>query len=87
MNASDARIRLVAIHLDRLEIVLSDGSCVSAPLHLYPTLGQASDDERSVYEVYPRSVHWPLLDVDLGIDGIIAGAPELPCYVRQPAVA
>jgi hypothetical protein len=83
MKEPDSRIRNVSISPDQLTLELADGRIIGTPLSLYPTLKTASAADRSVFEVYPRSVHWPLLDVDLGIEGILAGAPELECYARN----
>jgi hypothetical protein len=83
MNATLVKIRNVRVTDRELAVELSDGRIVVAPLALYPTLKSASRSERSVFEVYPRSIHWPLLDVDLGVEGLVCGARELPCYAKR----
>ena len=83
MNESAAKICQVHIDARRLSVELTGGRTLSTPLSHYPSLLRASDHERAVFEVYPRSIHWPLLDVDLGVAGLLAGATELPCYARK----
>ena len=36
-------------------------------------LAQASDEERETYEISPSGygIHWPLLDEDLSVDGLL----------------
>lgn len=38
-----------------------------------PALLQASEQERAIFEISPSGygIHWPLLDEDLSIDGIL----------------
>jgi hypothetical protein len=38
-----------------------------------PTLQQASERERNIFEISPSGygIHWPLLDEDLSIDGLL----------------
>jgi hypothetical protein len=45
-----------------------------------PVLQQASEQERNIFEISPSGygIHWPLLDEDLSIDGLlgIVHAPQ-----------
>lgn len=77
------KIRHVRVDESRLTVEFTDGRLLAAPLKLYPTLQRASDEDRAVFEVYGRSIHWPRLDVDLGIEGLLAGARELSCYAGK----
>ena len=77
------KIRHVRVGENRLTVEFTDGRSLAVPLSLYPTLQRASDEDRAVFEVYGRSVHWPRLDVDLGIEGLLAGARELSCYAGK----
>jgi len=36
-------------------------------------LQHASAEERAQYEIMPMGIHWPLLDEDLSIAGILKG--------------
>jgi hypothetical protein len=43
-----------------------------------PTLQQASEQERNLFEISPSGygIHWPLLDEDLSIDGLLGVVHE-----------
>ena len=47
---------------------------------LSPALANASDLERNTYEITPSGygIHWPLLDEDLSIDGLLGIAHQRP---------
>jgi hypothetical protein len=51
----------------------------------YPRLLQATPAQRASYELSPFGVHWPEIDEDLSIEGMLVGsrAPG----ARQPAPA
>ena len=58
-----------------LHVALADGRVVDVPLEWYPRLLHASVDERGNWRLIARSdgVHWPDLDEDLSVAGILAG--------------
>jgi hypothetical protein len=43
-----------------------------------PALQQASEQERNIFEISPSGygIHWPLLDEDLSIDGLLGVVHE-----------
>ena len=86
MNISDDRIQAVKVSEDMLTIDLADGRSVSVPLAWYPTLLHASETERQTFEIQVWSVHWPLLDFDLGAEGLLRGAREVR-FSRKPLPA
>jgi hypothetical protein len=51
-----------------------------------PALEKASDEERNTYEISPSGygIHWPLLDEDISIDGLI-GIVHTPEWKRKTA--
>ncbi len=57
----------------QIHILLSDGREVSFSCAENEYLEEASEQERSVIELSAMGVHWPLLDEDLSIEGILAG--------------
>jgi hypothetical protein len=77
------QIRHVRVDASRLTVEFTDGRSLTVPLKLYPTLLRASADDRAIFEIYGRSIHWPRLDVDLGVEGLLAGARELACYASK----
>jgi hypothetical protein len=59
-----------------LVVTLNDGRKIVTPLEWYPRLLKASADERSDYEIMPMGIHWPRLDEDLSILGMLQGKPS-----------
>jgi len=64
---------------DSLTVELRDGRVISTPLVWYPRLESASPQERSQWEWIGSGtgIHWPLLDEDLSIAGMLAGSPSV----------
>lgn len=60
---------------DTLTLDLSDGRTISIPLAWYPRLLHGTPDERSRWEWIGdnEGIHWPDLDEDISVEGIIAG--------------
>jgi hypothetical protein len=56
-----------------LIVELDDGRSISTPLNWYPKLLLASQEARMQYEISPFGVHWPSLDEDLSVAGMLAG--------------
>ena len=58
-----------------LVIELSDGRTVSAPIEWYPRLAEGRPAERRRWEFIGRGtgIHWPDLDEDISIEGLLAG--------------
>jgi len=50
-----------------------DGRKIATPLDWYPRLQRASAKERGNFEIMPMGIHWPDLDEDLGIAGMLKG--------------
>jgi hypothetical protein len=67
-----------------LNVGVSDGRTVSAPLAWYPRLDEGSAEQRLDFRIYEGGVgvHWPSLDEDISLDGLLAGAPS-PEYRRE----
>jgi hypothetical protein len=60
-----------------LVVELEDGRCISVPLAWYPRLLHASQEERDEWQVAGSGfgIHWPTIDEDLSIEGLLRGAP------------
>jgi len=60
---------------DSLIVELLDGRTVSAPLLWFPKLAKATPEQLSVWEILGdgEGIHWPELDEDLSIRGLLAG--------------
>ena len=73
-----AQAQNVTITDDTLSVDLLDGRTVSVPLAWYPRLAHGSSAERSKWRLIGRGegIHWPELDEDLSVDGLLAGRPS-----------
>jgi hypothetical protein len=70
-----ARARNVAVSEDALTVDLTDGRTIIVPLVWYPRLWYGTEDERNCVEILGDGayIHWPDLDEDLSVAGILAG--------------
>jgi Protein of unknown function (DUF2442) len=68
----------VSITEDALVVDLSDGRTVSAPLAWYPRLQYGSAEERRDWRLIGggEGIHWPSLDEDISVEGMLAGRPS-----------
>ncbi len=68
----------VTVTADTLTVELSDGRAVSVPLAWFPRLVHGSTAERANCRVVGRGggVHWPDLDEDVSVEGLLAGRPS-----------
>ena len=65
----------VTFDQEYMHVAFTDGRIVSAPLAWFPTLQAATPKQRAAYEIGGGgiSLHWPSLDEDLSIAGLMAG--------------
>jgi hypothetical protein len=61
--------------VDELIVCLVDGRKVSVPMTWYPRLAAADDKQRAHWELLGdgQGVHWPDIDEDLSVSGILKG--------------
>lgn len=61
---------------EMMHISLTDGRRVSIPIIWFPVLRGATADQRGKYEIGGggTSLHWPELDEDLSVAGLMSGA-------------
>lgn len=57
-----------------VSVDLADGRRVVTPLWWYPRLLAARPEQRAVVEFSTFGVHWPELDEDLSVAGMLRGA-------------
>jgi hypothetical protein len=69
----DERVADVHVTAEALEVILRDGRKISAPLAWFPRLAAASVEDRAVWEPSAAGlgVHWPRLDEDLSVAGLL----------------
>jgi hypothetical protein len=75
IEVGDIRPLSVAFTTDELVVTLADGRKIATPLAWYPRLRNANSAAREHFELMPMGVHWPELDEDLGIAGMLRGRP------------
>jgi hypothetical protein len=75
IDVGDIRPVSVAFTADELVVTLADGRRIVTPLAWYPRLRDAGIAQRSHFELMPMGVHWPELDEDLGVAGMLRGRP------------
>ena len=81
MNTSEykagERIIGVEVSEDMLTVTLADGRIVSVPLAWYPRLLHATPEQRKGWQVAGAGygIHWPDIDEDLSVRGILFGIP------------
>jgi hypothetical protein len=52
---------------------LKDGREIATPLEWYPTLMAATSEQRANVELSLSGIHWPDLDEDLSVAGMLRG--------------
>jgi len=75
IEIQEARAQQVEVSEDTLTIELVDGRVVMVPLTWYPRLWYGTAGERARFEIIGDGtlIHWPDLDEDLSVAGILAG--------------
>jgi hypothetical protein len=73
IDVGDLRAPAVEFTTDELGVTLQDGRKIATPLAWYPRLKAATAQQRANYEIMPMGIHWPDLDKDLGIIGMLKG--------------
>ena len=70
--------RHVAVAEETLRVELSDGRIISVPLTWYPRLVHATPSERDNWRLIGKGqgIHWPDLDEDISVEGLIIGKPS-----------
>ena len=74
----DLAVSSVVVTADTLSVELSDGRSLSVPLGWFPRLLHGTPEERVRWELIGRGsgVHWPDLDEDISVVGILGGRPS-----------
>jgi hypothetical protein len=77
MVSADERVRSVRSDDRNLSVDLMDGRTITVPLSWYPRLSKATQAQRDNWEIAGGGygIHWPDLDEDLSMEGLLRGAP------------
>jgi hypothetical protein len=67
--------KLVTISEHELTVLLADGRKISVPLAWFPRLLRATADQRRNFELLGEGegIHWPDIDEDLSVAGLLPG--------------
>ena len=73
-----ALAKAVEFDEEMMHVLLTDGRIISVPLVWFPLLFEAKSEQREQYEIGGGgiSLHWPNLDEDLSIAGLMAGVDQ-----------
>jgi hypothetical protein len=68
----------VRVTADTLLVELSDGCTITAPLAWFPRLLHGTAKERNRWRFIGRGegIHWPDLDEDISVEGLVLGKPS-----------
>ena len=75
IEVQEASAQNVSVNDDSLTVDLVDGRTIIVPLVWYPRLWYGTREERGNFEIIGDGtyIHWPDLDEDLSISGLLAG--------------
>ena len=71
-----ALAKSISFDEEMMHVSLTDGRLISVPIIWFPLLRGATSEQRAKYEIggAGTSLHWPELDEDLSVAGLMAGA-------------
>jgi hypothetical protein len=73
IDVGDLRPSSVAFTATELVVTLADGRRIATPLDWYPRLKSATAAQRANFEIMPMGIHWPEVDEDLSVAGMLKG--------------
>jgi len=83
MNISTVEIEIpiiesVKVTEDTLNVELSDGRSIAAPLAWFPRLLHSTAKERKNWRLIGKGhgIHWKDIDEDISVEGLLAGKPS-----------
>ena len=65
----------VSFSEDELIVALVDGRTIAVPIAWFPTLANATKEQLEDFELLGdgQGIHWPQLDEDLSVEGLLLG--------------
>lgn len=77
VNVAEPRLMNVRVTDDEITAYLVDGRTVSVPLAWSWRLSEATAEQRRNFEIIGDGlgVHWPDIDEDISVDGMLHGTP------------
>lgn len=76
---STPKATTIVVTDDTLTVDLEDGRTISVPIGWFPRLAYATPKERNHFQLSGAGygIHWPDLDEDIGIGGLLAGKKSM----------
>jgi hypothetical protein len=77
----------VSVEITDAEVIvhLADGRTIATPLVWYPPLLNATTQQRSNVVLGPVGIHWPDVDEELSVAGMLAGVKPTYRWLHEPA--
>jgi Protein of unknown function (DUF2442) len=69
---ANLQVRAVEFTESALVVTLSDGRKIATLFAWYPRLERASAKQRANFEIVPMGIHWPDLDENLSVAGMLS---------------
>jgi hypothetical protein len=82
MSFSPESVRFDA---DAMWVGISDGRTIGVPLAWFPRLLAANPAQREQFELSRRGIHWPELNEDVSVAGLLAGLGDQTNPMRGAA--
>jgi uncharacterized protein DUF2442 len=76
IETGDLRAQGVEFTATELIVTLANGRKIATPLDWYPRVKRALAQQRANFEIMPMGIHWPDLDEDLSVAGMLKGRRE-----------
>jgi hypothetical protein len=83
IDFGDLRARSVEFVGPDLVVTLIDGRKITTPIEWYPRLVKATAEQRLNYQIMPMGIHWPDVDEDLSISGMLKGSRVRTDVVKE----
>jgi hypothetical protein len=73
------KIMSVTVTDDTLSVDLTDRRTIAVPLVWFPRLAYGTESERADFQIAGAGygIHWPELDEDIGVEGLLLGKQSL----------
>jgi hypothetical protein len=80
------RVMDVRVTDDAISVDLYDGRTITVPLAWYPRLLHATSEQRANWRIAGAGygIHWPDIDEDLSVQGLLQGAPAPRVAAKKP---
>ena len=89
LTIDDKTLEIADVHCTDKDLVVSlkDGRKIVTPLWWYPRLHRATPEQGARWELAGagRGIHWPDVDEDLSLEGILRGARAPGAKQPEPA--